>query len=138
MLDAIGTLGSVLTTGTKIYDLLKQVHDAPNDIKALQTEVFLMQRFLSQLLDSLTADANQAGPVATRNENALKSLLEQARRLIEDANVFIDDTTTKKADDSVKLRKIKWLWNTDRGEKLTDGFRNFKESLCAVLDSNNT
>lgn len=92
MID-IGTLGSALSAAKTVYDFVKQIQDAPQDIKALQQEVFLAHELLFQLICILNADT---GPCVTeRNQAQLQVLAEQARTLIESANAFLAETTTE-------------------------------------------
>lgn len=78
MADALGILGFALHAAHKIYDIAQTLKDAPEEIRALQTEAALVRAFLPDLLTSLEHDANH--PVFS-NTLQLQILLEQAERL---------------------------------------------------------
>lgn len=99
MID-IGTVGSAIGAVKKVYDLVKQIQDAPADIKALQREVSLLDALFDQLKGMSSADrdeqAEDEGKGPRRNEERgaqLHMLLEHAEELNKSADAFLADTT---------------------------------------------
>lgn len=137
MADAIGILGFALHAAHKVYDVVKTIKDAPDEIEALQTEAERVRGFLSGLIDGLRTDDTEQG-LEERASAQFRSLVKEAIKLTESANSLLDKATTMKEDGSYKVTRIMWPLYSGSAKKLADDFKHFNLSLCAVLAMRNT
>lgn len=128
MADPIGILSFALHAAHKIYELIEQIRDAPDEIRALKTEAArartLLNRLHKDLEDYKLVD----------EEDLLRPLLVEAQQLTDATTKFIKKVVKESshAPDRVDVNKIKWILHAGSGKKLGEQFRQFYLSLNPV------
>ena len=132
--DVIGILGFALHAAHKVYKIVQTIKGAPDEMKALQMEANRVRELLSELIDAVNASSKDQS--SARTSSHFRALVDEARRLTEAANKFVDKATTTKADGSYEVKKIKWVRYSSEGKALAAEFKGFYLSLCAVFSVN--
>ena len=130
MVDPIEIVDKALWASKKIYGIVKSIKDAPEELKALDREVSRVVPVLEHLFSTLgkrTQEDDRA-----RDANALCSLCDEARELIERANGLLGTNM----DGTFKLQKkdwAKWILKTSNREELTKKLQKLNASIDAYL-----
>ncbi|PSR72475.1 hypothetical protein PHLCEN_2v11654 [Hermanssonia centrifuga] len=105
-----------------VYDALKKIKNAPEEIKALQEEATVPEGIMPQITDILAKDSDSLSIVM---------LVSRAEELI----VSVDNlanAATKSIKGKWKVKKLRWYFKGKEAKELAEKFRSFYGSLSAV------
>ncbi|MCJ1392677.1 hypothetical protein MMC18_005548 [Xylographa bjoerkii] len=129
----LGLVEAILRAGSKAYDFIAAVQDAPQEVRDLQHELNGVNLLLSELKDYW----NDLSSVQTWSRPSLlmDSCISSLRNIHQDLDVLA--TAAQKHDSSKKVAstwaKIKWTFGNKQVEKLTRCLERHKLSLVAAL-----
>ena len=129
MADPIEVIQTVITVSNQIYGAIKCIKDAPQERKAIETEVSRLHVILEYLMQVL-GRRTQERP--GREAEALQALCDEARRLIELASCSIG----KGKERGYKLRKVewpKWLLQRSNRQELVQQLQKLHASIDTYL-----
>lgn len=135
MADVIGILGFALHAAHKVYDVVKTIKDAPDEIETLKTQTKRVEYFAA-FIDQLQTE-DQVLSEATTTQ--FRTLATQAEKLTKSANSLLKKVTTNTTNDTDEVRKlnIKWPLYASRAKKIADEFKQLNLELGAVLTVHN-
>ena len=134
--DAIGILGFALHAAHKLYDLAQAIKDAPREIRALQNEASLVAAMEPQLRKVDTLYIQRHAETGTQSHRlCLERLFDEAKKLKEDTDVFVQKVTSGR-DNKAWQSRIKWILHSAGGRELTVKFKTFRglvnDTCCLV------
>ncbi|THH01387.1 hypothetical protein EW026_g1325 [Hermanssonia centrifuga] len=121
-MDAFGTIMSALHAAHKLYQVVKMIKDAPEEIQALQDQVQLMDTILPRIRDILQREGDST---------SIALLVTKAEELTTSVNKFLDKATAM-LDDKRKVKRLKWLFKADEAKGLAEKLKAFYGLLSAV------
>ncbi len=121
-MDAFGTVMSALHPPHKLYQVVKMIKDAPEEIQALQDQVQLMDIILPRIRDILQREGDSTSIVL---------LVTKAEELTSSVNKFLDKATAM-LEDKRKVKRLKWLFKADEAKGLAEKLKAFYGSLSAA------
>ncbi len=121
-MDAFGTVMSALHAAHKVYELVKTIRDAPEEIQALQDQAQLLDNILPRIKDVLQREGDST---------LVALLVTKAEELTSSVTKFLDKATTT-LQDKRKVKKWKWLFRADEAKGLAEKLRAFYGSISAV------
>ena len=127
MSDPIEIVQTVFSVSKRVYDAVKSIKGAPDELKSLDREVSRLLPILGQLVTTLGKVEDRE-----RDEKALQSLCDDARELIDKANGFLQ---TGKGP-YYKLPKKdwhRWLLQTSDREDLLKAYQRLYLSINIFL-----
>lgn len=136
MADAIGILGFALHCAHKVYDVVKTIKDAPDEIEALKTQTERVAYF-ADFIDGLkTGDYALSEATTTQ----FRTLATQADKLTKSADNLLQKVAMKTADGAYEVKKWVWKWPryASRATKLAEDFKLLNLELGTVLAVQNT
>ena len=128
MADPIEIIQTVISVSKEVCGAIKSIKDAPDELKALDVEVSRML----PILEHLFAISGSGTQEPERDANALKSLCDEARDLVEWAKGVL----TKNEFGSRRLPAKKWAkWLLDRSnrQELVKRFEKMNASVVTYL-----
>lgn len=128
MANALGILGFALHAAHRVYELIEQIRDAPDEARGLKTEASRVHALLNRLHDDLRNDR------LFIEEELLGPLLEEAEQLAGATKKFLKKVTKESSSTpgQVDVHKIKWLVFANHGKKLREQYKGFFLSIGAV------
>ncbi|PSR72024.1 hypothetical protein PHLCEN_2v12090, partial [Hermanssonia centrifuga] len=121
-MDAFGTVMSALHAAHKVYEVVKKIRDAPEEIQALQDQTQLLDKILPRIKDVLQREGDST---------LVALLVTKAEELTSSVTKFLDKATTT-LQDKRKVKKWKWLFRADEAKGLAEKLRAFYGSISAV------
>lgn len=136
MADVIGILSFALHAAHKVYDVVKTIKDAPDEIEALKTQTKRVEYF-ADFIDGLQA-GDQVLSEATSTQ--FRTLATQAEKLTKSTDALLKKVTTKTANGTGEVKKlnVKWPLYSSSAKKLADDFKQLNLELGSVLAVHNT
>ncbi len=130
MADPIEIIQTVLTVSKLIYDVVKSIQGAPDELKSLEHAANQIQPILEHLVAMLE---KQAGEGAGGSAELSRGLCDEARGFVEAAYVFLDKVAVKSADGCYRVRKAQWIWKASTCMELEGRFRKLCVSVAAFF-----
>ncbi|THG93512.1 hypothetical protein EW026_g7742 [Hermanssonia centrifuga] len=121
-MDAFGTVMTAFHAAHKVYELVKTIRDAPEEIQALQDQVQLMGIVLPKIKDVLQREGDST---------SIALLVTKAEELTSTANPFLNKVKAI-FQDKRKLKRLKWLFKAGEAKGLSETLRAFHASLSVV------
>ncbi|PSR75441.1 hypothetical protein PHLCEN_2v9116 [Hermanssonia centrifuga] len=121
-MDAFGTVMTAFHAAHKVYELVKTIRDAPEEIQALQDQVQLMDIVLPKIKDVLQREGDST---------SIALLVTKAEELTSTANPFLNKVKAI-FQDKRKLKRLKWLFKAGEAKGLSEKLRAFHASLSVV------
>ncbi|PSR74278.1 hypothetical protein PHLCEN_2v9973 [Hermanssonia centrifuga] len=122
MADPLGIITSALHAAHKVYEVVKTIKDAPEEIQSLQDQVELLYSILPRINDF----PHRAGESAS-----ISLLVAKAEELNSSLDKFLNKTT-KISQGKRKVKKLKWWFNADEAKSLTGKLSVFYGALSAL------
>lgn len=131
MADVIGILGFSLHAAHKIYDIVKSIKDAPDEIEALKTQTKRVEYF-ANFIDGLQV-GDQVLSEATTTQ--FRTLATQAEKLTKSTDGLLKKAMSKTAngDAEVKRLNVKWPLYASHAKKLAEDFKQLNMELGTIL-----
>ena len=128
MVDPIGILGFAIHAAYRVYQLIENIREAPEEIGGLQKEVSRVRALLNGLREDL-----QNGRLSME-QDLLKPLLDEAEQLTAATERFLKTVTKKNLSDSGRadVDKIRWLLHPGYGKKIGEQYSRFYISHSSV------
>ncbi|PSS37303.1 hypothetical protein PHLCEN_2v853 [Hermanssonia centrifuga] len=121
-MDAFGTVMTALHAAHKVYEVVKKLRDAPEEIQALQDQIKLLDNILPRIKDVLQRGGDSV---------SIDLLVTKAEELTSSVSKFHDKATAM-FQDKRKMKRLKWLFKADEAKALAEKLKAFYGSLSAV------
>ncbi len=128
MADPVGIVTSALHAIHKVYDALKKIKGAPEEIKYLQEEAIVLEGIMPQIMDILAKEPDSGH---------ITLLVSRAKELTASVDKFVN-AATKSIEGKRKVKKLRWYFKGDEAKELAEKFRNFHGSLSAICGVHST
>ncbi|PSR75442.1 hypothetical protein PHLCEN_2v9117 [Hermanssonia centrifuga] len=122
MADPLGIITSTLHAAHKVYEIVKTIKDAPEEIQALQDQAHLLDSILPGISDFL----QRAG-----ESTSMSLLAAKAGELNASVERFLNKATKMSPRGERKVKKLKWWFNADEAKSLTGKLSVFYGALSA-------
>ncbi len=122
MADPLGIITSTLHAAHKVYEIVKTIKDAPEEIQALQDQAHLLDSILPGMSDFL----QRAG-----ESTSMSLLAAKAGKLNASVERFLNKATKMSPRGERKVKKLKWWFNADEAKSLTGKLSVFYGALSA-------
>lgn len=130
MADPIGIITSALHASRRIYETLKTISDAPEEIQTLQLQASMVGSFLPNVLEMVEHDQTHD---ALSGPEQLQILLTQAQGFQDAAQTFL--TKVAKGSSSDLRSRIKYTIRASSGRELQQRYQGLLITLIAVTTS---
>lgn len=137
-MNAASTAAGLIGTGIKVVKFIKnaveEIRDTPAVLQALQqratTAEMLMEEVQSSQLELLFR--------STRDLSVLEDLAIQAKRRIDEIEVFVEKMQRKGKDGEMKVAKVKWLFKRKDVQTLSAKLDQLQNVLVAIINVANS
>lgn len=130
MADPVGIITSTLHASRRIYETLKTINDAPEEIQTLQLQASMVESFLPNVLEMMEHDQTHN---ALSSPEQLQILFTQAQQFQDAAQTFL---TKVAKDSSSDLRsRLKYTIRASSGRELQQRFQGLLITLIAITTS---
>ncbi|PSR72036.1 hypothetical protein PHLCEN_2v12102, partial [Hermanssonia centrifuga] len=118
---------SALHAVHRLYEVVRTIRDAPEEIQALQGQAQLLENILPRPSDVLQREDDSI---------SIALLVSKARNLTLSVDKFLDKATTT-LQGKRKVKKLKWLFNADEAKEFVEGVLRIafcEESFASIHD----
>ena len=130
MADPLSILTTAIHVSHRIYDVLKTMSDAPEEIRTLQFQASMIDSFLPNVREMIEHDQRHS-PLSDPQQ--LQILLSQTRGFQDAAESFLN-TVAKKTSSDLYTR-LKYTIRAADGKELKERFQSLLITLIAVTTS---